>query len=445
MKRSDHQIVQQVLDGSVSKETFDGFQQRLRREPELVKLYGDYASIHHSLCEEFEDEPIIRRPALASRRTVSTRILWLAAAAVVVLIAAMIYRKSPAVATPPVLMANARFSADAVWSVDGVSRQQGDVLELDQGATLKLEQGQARIRSGGAASALIEGPATLTLVSDGALNLSSGRGRFRSEKAEGRLEVTTPSMSALDMGTEFGIEVREGIPDELHVFDGKVKIRINGNSEGDVLSAGEAGRVSGTEGIERFSADEQRFSKKLREFKSILEGGFVKADWRLDYGIPIISEDRVEGRNYTAFLNLPEPEPSEENPVLMATLNVDGPSNGEFHTDGWAGMSFFNQGKELLFFGDSFGPEPTWSLDVKQRIPVILPVTPLVGARTVTLRYDRKTGGVSLHEGVFPLGKAFCTGKLPAGLEFDEIRLGASAGAALDVGSLTIRVGGEEL
>ena len=73
MKRADHQIVQQVLDGSVTKEVFDGFQERLRGEPELVKLYGDYASMHHSLCEEFEDEPIVSRPAVVSRRAHSTK------------------------------------------------------------------------------------------------------------------------------------------------------------------------------------------------------------------------------------------------------------------------------------------------------------------------------------------------------------------------------------
>jgi hypothetical protein len=96
-----------------------------------------------------------------------------------------------------------------------------------------------------------------------------------------------------------------------------------------------------------------------------------------------------------------------------------------------------------LFFGDSFGSERSWSLDVKQHIPVIVPALPVRGPRTVTLCYDKTTGAVSLHDGGVPLGAAFCAGKLPEGLDFDEIRLGASAGAALDVRSLVIRAGGE--
>ena len=440
MKRADHQIVQQVLDGSVTRDSFDGFQQRLRDEPELVKLYGDYANLHHSLCEEFEDKAIAESTIVAPSRTMASKFLWLAAAAAVALVATMIDWKSPVAPTPAGLLAKVRFSADAVWQVEGVSRKTDDRIELGVGSTLKLEQGQASIQSGEAVSAMIEGPAVLTLVSDGALNLSNGLGRFRVEKPGGKLEVTTPSMSALDMGTEFGIQVQPNQPDEMHVFDGKVNMRINGKTDGEILSAGEAGRVSGTERIDRIPSDDHRFSKTLRKFSPLVDGRFVKKDWRLDYGAPIISDNRIEGQNYSVFLSLVQPEPAADVAVLLATLKVNRPSSGSFHTDGWAGMSFFSEGKEVLFFGDSFGPETTWSLDVKQRIPVILPVTPLVGPRTVTLRYDRRTGAVSLHEGGMPLGKAFCSGKIPAGLVFDEIRLGASSGAALDVESLTIRV-----
>lgn len=442
MKRTDHQIVQQVLDGSISKEAFDGFQGRLRGEPELVKLYSDYASLHHSLCEEYEEQLISSPPVVVSRWTVSIKIFCVAAAAMIALIAVVVYRKVPTVEKPSALRVSALFSDDAVWRVDGIFRRQGDAVELANSTTLNLDQGQAKILLGDAGSALIEGPATLTMISDEALYLSSGRGRFRLEKPEGRLEVTTPSISAIDLGTEFGLDVRKDQPDELHVFDGKVKMRINGKTEGEILTTGEAGRVSSAGDIERIPLDEGRFFKKLSGFKSIVEGRIVKSQWRPDYGNPSISEDRIEGENYSVLLQLPPFGPPAKNPVLLATLKVDRPLKGEFHTDGWAGMSFFSKGSEVLFFGDSFGPERTWSMDVKQRIPVILPANKLVGPRTVTLRYDRRTGWVTLHEGGLPLGKAICSGKISSGLEFDEIRLGASAGAALNVGSLTIRVGG---
>lgn len=442
MKRTDHEMIQKVLDGSISQAAFDGFQQRVRTEPELEKLYGEYALLHHSLCEEYEGHPVDGKVAPVSRWNFPARVVWFAIAAAVVLLAVAIYRNSAVGLKPVPVMAAVRFSPDAVWQIEGASAVGGGAVNLDQGATLQLLQGQASISPGPGVTALIEGPSTITFVSRESLHLADGRGRFRLDDSGGKLTVTTASMSAVDLGTEFGIETRRDRPDELHVLDGKVRMRINGNREGEILSTGEAGRVSGADAIERFPADGNRFAKSLSQFESIVTGAFVKSDWRLDYGNPSISQDRIEGLNYALFRRLPNPQPDTSKPVLLATLEVERPSNGEFHTDGWAGMSFFSKGAEVLFFGDSFGPERTWSLDVKQRIPVILPGNPVLGPRKVTLRYDRTTGDVSLHQGGVPLGPAFCSGKLPAGVTFDEVRIGASSQAALTVRSLVILGGG---
>ena len=339
-------------------------------------------------------------------------------------------------------MAGIRFSPDAVWQIEATAPIGGTAVNLHKGGILQLIHGQVSISSDPGVSALIEGPSTLTFVSRESLHLAEGRGRFRVEKSGVKLEVTTAAMSAVDLGTEFGVETRRDLPAELHVLDGKARMRINGNREGEILTTGEAGRVLGTDGIERFPADGNRFATSLSEFETIVSGPFVKADWRVDYGNPSITQDRIEGVNYSVFRRRPKPQPDESMPVLLATLDVERPSNGDFHTDGWAGMSFFSKGTELLFFGDSYGPERTWSLDVKQRIPVILPGNPVLGPRKVTLRYDRKTGDVSLHQGSVPLDPAFCSGKLPAGVTFDEIRLAASSSAALTVKSLVILSGG---
>ncbi len=442
MKRTDHQLVQQVLDGSISPEAFVGFQQRMRVEPELAKLYGEYALLHHSLCEEFEGQKFRAAPESASRRVLPAIFALLTAAVAVVLFAVIFQRKPPPNGQPMPMVATLNFSADAVWKIDGVSQNGTIPLDLTVGATLQLLYGQASISPAPGSLALIEGPSTLTFVSPESLHLAEGRGRFRLEKSGGKLEVTTSSMGAEDLGTEFGIETHRDRPDELHVVDGKVRMRINGKRDGLILSAGQAARVSGSDGIERFATDENRFPKNLGVFSTIVEGPFVKADWRLDYGTPSISGDKIDGTNYSLFRHLPSAGPDDDHPVLLATLGAESLPNGKFHTDGWAGMSFYSKGTEVLFFGDSFGPERTWSLDVKQHIPVILPAMPVVGPKTVTLRYDRKTGEVSLHEGGIPLGSAFCSGKLPVDLTFDEIRIGASSGAALAVRSLEIRVGG---
>jgi hypothetical protein len=171
----------------------------------------------------------------------------------------------------------------------------------------------------------------------------------------------------------------------------------------------------------------------------VVSGDFAPAAWRIQHGTPSITPRRIEGVNYSVFLRLPQIIPEDEAGVMLVTLELGKAADAEFHTDGWAGMSFFSHGVEMLFFGDSFGTRPTWSLDVKQRIPVILPDPPVTGEKVVTLRYDARTGEVTLHEGGLPLAEPFCSGKVPPGTRFDEIRIGASAGAALAVNSLHIR------
>lgn len=357
-------------------------------------------------------------------------------------ILALVFRDSLKESFSPQPIANASFSMDAVWEVEGTHRTSGSFVSLFAGNKLHLLRGQASIAKGSGTTAVIEGPAGISMGSGKSIALTEGLGRFRMFAPNGELKVVTPSFTAVDLGTEFGIEVSPGKQDELHVIDGRVRVLANAGGGESILSTGDAVRVGSEGAVEKIRSDGGRFLKELGRFQTVFVSPFVKAECRLQYGNPMITEAGMDGENYSAFIRLKEPAPAGGRSVLLATLDVGKPASGEFHTDGWAGMSFFNKGVEVLFFGDSFGTNRTWSLDVKQHVPVIMPVEPVSGPRTVTLRYDKSSGDVSLHQGGLPLGEAFCSGKLPPGTEFDEIRLGASAGAALDVRSLTIRAGG---
>lgn len=443
MKKADHQLVQQVLDGDVSRETFDGFQQRLRDEPELVKLFGDYALVQHTLCEEFEGGHFSEVvPAVASRRLLGLPVL-LPIAAALALAAAVLWFHPWSQGQEAETVAVVTFSVDAVWQIEGASGNLGGATGVARGCGLHLRQGRASISLEPSVTAWVEGPADVTFLSKDLLHLARGRGFFHRGGTGGGLTVTTPKFTAVDSGTEFGIESVVDGPDELHVTEGEVRIVSKGENESAVLAAGDAARIPVMGAIERFPSDGRHFAKGLGRFQSVVSGPFEKADWRVDYGNLSITETRIEGENYAAFLRLPEPQPAGENSVLLATLGVGKPVSGEFHTDGWAGMSFFSGGNEVLFFGDAYGTKATWSLDVKQHVPVIIPEQAVTGPKTVTLRYDPHSGEVSLHEGGVPLQAPFCAGKLPVGTRFDEIRIGASAGASLTVNGLEVRVGGD--
>jgi hypothetical protein len=369
---------------------------------------------------------------------------WLiAAAAVLVVAAAGWWMAGWAGKSLPGEAAVVSFSLDAVWEIDGKTKVRGGATAVAENSTLHLRQGRAVVSLKPSATAVIEGPAELRILSDESLLLDHGRGFFDLGEIEGNLTVTTPRLSATDAGTRFGLEVRPDGPDELHVLSGTVRVVSLDSGETTAVSGGGAVRVPGQGEIERFPIDGRHFASGLGRFLPVVSGPFDKSAWRVAYGQPSITENRIDGMNYSAFLRLPAPIPAD-NGIVLVTLEAGTPAEGSFHSDGWAGMSFYDGQKELLFIGDPFGTESTWAMDVKQEKPlIIIPDTPVTGPHAVTLRYDSHSGAVSLHDGTPPLAPPFCTAQLPPGTRFDEIRLGASAGAALAVDRLLIRVSEE--
>jgi hypothetical protein len=440
MNKKDHEIIQRVIDGDMSMEEFNALQQRMRREPELVTLYQDYALLHHTLNEEYEGGfPVSSSGIVLARRGFGLRVLMMAAAALALLAAGWWFRSWFPRGSGEV--AATTFSLDAVWRFEGPTRTLGGATGVRAGSILFLEQGRAAISLEPSVTAVVEGPAEIKF-SDLSLDLASGTGWFHCSGSGGPLKISTPRLAVVDEGTEFAIEVPAAGPDTIHVFEGRIKASTHDGREPSWISSGEMATIGGDGQAKRATIGNRTFPHSLGRFRSILPDEIGKPDWLVDYGSPTFDSGRMEGANFSAFHQLDSSEPSANHGVLLVTIDVGKPSTSGFHTDGWAGMSFFSGEAEVLFFGDSFGSKATWSLDVKQRIPVIHPETPVSGPRVVTLRYEKRTGEVSLHEGGVPLRPAFCRGRLPVGTTFDRFRLGASAGAALAVNSLVVRSGG---
>lgn len=442
MNKRDHQEVQRLLDGDMTSEEFAAFQQRMRGEPGLMKFYGDYALLHHTLSEEFEGAAVLGNATAPSSRG-GFGLKWLLAAAACVAAGLLFWFRPWSGRSAVEDVAVASFSVDAIWRIDGASRNLGGATGLAGGSVLILGQGRASVSLEPSVTAVIEGPAELAVTSPDALHLARGRGFFQCGGARGRLTVTTPEFTVVDAGTEFGIESFPDKPDELHVRAGRVSLApITGGAPVEI-TAGDAARGATGGTLERVASDGRRFPTSLGRFHTVMGGEFRKDQWHVDYGNPSITPTRVDGANYAIFHKFSVPQPADGNTVLLVSLDTGKPAEGEFHTDGWAGMSFFSGGNEMLFFGDSFGTKSTWSLDVKQRMPVVLPEQAVLGPRAVTLRYDALSGDVTLHDGGVPLKPPFCRGKLPPGLRFDEIRIGASAGAGFALNALQVRAGGD--
>ena len=414
---NDEKLILEAIEGNLDEAPFAALQTRLREEPELLSLYREHALLDHSLNESRHESAMVKatfpKPAPKSRMP---GIFAAAAAAVIVLggFWFLLFSGDDA--------ATVAFSADAVW--EG---------EIEIGSELKLSGGQARVTLPSGAVALLSAPARISLEAEDTFFLSEGSGRF--EKQGGGLVVNTDSFTATDLGTVFG--VREG---ELHVFDGAVEIETPTSSL--TLIEKEAASVAVDGSLSRHAASKEGFLTALPKSYTVLRESFTTqkpSAWKSGKGEARILSGALEGSDFELFRKL-DSSPNGDRPILLITMQTAEPSSGDFHSDQWAGLSLFSGDEELGFFGDSQGSTETWSLDVRQKRKPVRPTEAVRGARTVTLRYDWNTGDTSLHEGDAKLSPAFVSAKLPAHLNIDRIRLGASESSALAVKMIAVRL-----
>lgn len=350
-------------------------------------------------------------------------------------------------------MAGCALSADAIAKVD--DRRALDGSGFAVGSRLSVERGWVRLNLPKQAVALIEAPASVISEADHVLRFESGRGRLRCPECARGFTVKSGSLVAVDQGTDFGIVSRPGAADELHVFSGEVAVdAVTGHAKA-VLHEKEAAAIDSEGTLQRMPAREEDFESLTPEIRVLLEDRFDtgaslagrqpavgKSHWRLEKGAPQFKDGHLEGSGFEAYFTLPADGLSSSRPVLLVAVETVGVPG--FHTPLWAGFSLYQEGCEHCFFGDSYGPEETWSLDEKRRFVPVLASPYLTGPRRMTLRYDRRDGTIELHEGGSAGDKPVVRSKIQPGLSFDQIRIGAGDGATLAVSKLSVRAVDEQ-
>jgi ferric-dicitrate binding protein FerR (iron transport regulator) len=114
--------------------------------------------------------------------------------------------------------------------------------DMHAGTVLKLERGLAEVRFQCGARVVLEGPATLELLSGKSARLQRGRLTARVPEPAVGFEVVSPQGKVIDLGTEFGIAVAEDGAAEVCVFEGKVEAQA---TQGVVsLTQNQAARIA---------------------------------------------------------------------------------------------------------------------------------------------------------------------------------------------------------
>lgn len=448
MRLNDHQLVAAAFEGALGESEFDTLQRRLAAEPDLLALYREHALLHHSLCEEYEGRESLSDlapPAGRAPRWLLPLLILLALGALA--LAAWKMTRTPAGAA---LTAGSSLSKDGRALLDGQPMLDGS--GFSPGSRLAIERGWVRLKLPGGTIAIVEAPAAVVYQSDRRLLLENGRVRFQIPPGAESLTVGTANLAVQGSGPAFGLVSRPGGADEAHCFSGEISLQAASGKATATLKAGEAASIDASGNLNRMPARENDFASLTPEHRVLIEDRFDSgtmetgrrpqigaSHWRLEKGSPTIAGQHLEGTDFEAFFWLPADAMSAERPILLVTVEtVPGSGSLPFHSQQFAGFSLYQEGYEVCFFGDSYGPEETWSLDVKRNLVPLVPAAKVSGPRTMTLRYDRRDGTVELHDGPEPGDAPLVRSKLLPGLNFDQVRIAAGPGASLGLASLKV-------
>ena len=115
----------------------------------------------------------------------------------------------------------------AVWST-------GEATRRDDGGLTRgrygLEGGFAELRTVRGATVLLEGPCEFELVDDNTVYLHRGVVTARVPESALMFTIDTPTARVVDLGTEFGVEVKESGHTVAAVFQGRVELGESGES-----------------------------------------------------------------------------------------------------------------------------------------------------------------------------------------------------------------------
>jgi len=269
--REFDEAVAAVCHGSASDEQMRGLNELLRSDSVARDQYILRLELHSRLASEpdlfVSTEPEASEASLTGRgitlprnvpyidsprRGRKRKLSWVVAfAACVALLAAgwwgsRLSQPSERKGTTSKAVAMLNRAVDVHWDQRGDPPRLGAPLEP---GWLRLKSGLAQIVFYSGARMVIEGPTDLKLISPNEVACQSGRLIAEVPPQAIGFRVSTPQMNVTDLGTSFGLEVKERRT-ELHVFKGSVEFQPATSTAKQNLKEG-AGSVAESSGPAR--------------------------------------------------------------------------------------------------------------------------------------------------------------------------------------------------
>lgn len=252
--RTPEERIDRYLLGQATEADVETLNRLLVEDEQLRKFYRFRVSLEGGYREAAirgEEEPVVagssttvtvKQPSRS--RFHKTLAITLASLAAVVLLSTALWRlkdqeasgDAPSPSSFPVARLVA--SIDAEWigvePISGASLEAGD---------FRLNSGTVELEFGRGARVTLQGPSRFELKNADLLHVSSGNLVAKiSEEAIG-FTITTDLTEVVDLGTEFGLSVKDGGQTEVHVLDGLVEVLPRNQTEasaGVMISEGQA-------------------------------------------------------------------------------------------------------------------------------------------------------------------------------------------------------------
>ena len=282
------------LDGTIESEAFEALQNRLLENADLREVMRRYLSVDDFLRNDSGSVGIesgsdaattpwlsVHAAAAAAERSSKISRFPISMAIVLAFVpgsASMRWTSSPDgdAAGGGVAVSGEEPSAngfavvsglfDVAWPDGEQGRREGDTLGAE---VFRLASGTVEIQFFSGANMTVEGPAEISLTSAWEADCREGAVRMQVPPAARGFTLHSPTTEIVDLGTEFGLVVRDG-KGQVEVFDGEIALHQDGKDEqlvkkGGALNLAADGSVtSGQSGAIEFP-DAKKFGSQAVE------------------------------------------------------------------------------------------------------------------------------------------------------------------------------------
>ena len=263
--------IQQLLDDELTADQFAELETELLENPEAMDLYLSFSRLqseleHHNAYQKTAEKVAVVpvEELLAQQRQRSIRISLLSAAAVVAILAVVMWITH--VSPTPDTLATVRVTPGSDFTLTHNTDDKvppGNVMV--ENSRIVLRHGVVEIKLPHDVRAIIEAPAEMVLRDDRTLELNHGRAYFKISSKDGKgFTVVTPHQHIVDLGTAFGIASQNGRKEiELHVLEGRVRVDGKDGKHGEIIKANRAVMLAGTKVLREIDPSSIGFLNQL--------------------------------------------------------------------------------------------------------------------------------------------------------------------------------------